>query len=127
MKWSGWVEGMTMKTMTGITLLAIGAILTFAVNVQPAFISPQIVGLVLMLTGITGLCLNQRGTGLLGRQLAALRSLLGQDESLEPGRRVPLNDLLSDGLPGDGDVPTSAILWAASRTPERTGAARTAR
>ena len=80
-----------------------------------------------MLTGITGLCLNQRGTGLLGRQLATLRSLLGQDESLEPGRRVPLNDLLSDDLPGDDDVPTSAVLWAASRTPEGTGAARAAR
>ena len=125
MKWSGWVEGMTMKTMTGITLLAIGAILTFAVNVQPGFISLQIVGLVLMLTGITGLCLNQRGTGLLGRQLATLRSLLGQDERLDQGRRVPLADLLSDDLPGEDDIPTSPGVWALSRTPGQVGAART--
>jgi hypothetical protein len=125
-KWSGWVEGTTVKTMTGITLLAIGAILTFAVNVHPGFISPQIIGLVLMLTGITGLCLNQRGTGLLDRQLATLRYLLGQDESQDPGRRVPLNDLFGDDLPGEDDTPTSPDIWAASRTRQGVGARRAA-
>ena len=76
-----------MKTITAIMVVAVGAILTFAINAHPGFISPQIVGLVLMLTGITGLCLNQRGTGLLDRQLVMLRHLLGQDASAISGRR----------------------------------------
>lgn len=116
-----------MKTRTGITLLATGAILTFAVNVHPSFISPQIVGLVLMLTGLTGFCLNQRGTGLLDRQLAMLRYLLGRDASMVSGRRVPLDDLLSDALRGDNPVrenpvrdnllgsgDAEALLWRSS-------------
>ena len=85
-----------MKTITAIMVVAVGAILTFAINAHPGFISPQIVGLVLMLTGITGLCLNQRGTGLLDRQLVMLRHLLGQDASAISGRRVPLDELLHD-------------------------------
>jgi hypothetical protein len=89
-----------MKTITAIMVVAVGAILTFAINAHPGFISPQIVGLVLMLTGITGLCLNQRGTGLLDRQLVMLRHLLGQDASAISGRRVPLDELLDDEQPG---------------------------
>ena len=38
----------TMKTITAIMVVAVGAILTFAINAHPGFISPQIVGLVLM-------------------------------------------------------------------------------
>jgi hypothetical protein len=84
---SGWGEGTTVKTMAGITLVAVGAILTFAVNAHPGFISPQVAGLVLMLTGITGLCLNQRGTGLLDRQLAILSAaLIGATPPAPPAR-----------------------------------------
>jgi hypothetical protein len=97
---SGWGEGTTMRTMTAIMVVAVGAILTFAINAHPGFISPQVVGLVLMLTGITGLCLNRRGTGLLYRQLGMLRNLLGQDASVISGRRVPLDELLNDDQPG---------------------------
>jgi hypothetical protein len=82
-----------MKGTTGLALLSTGAILAFAVNVHPWFISPQIVGLVLMLTGIAGLCISQRGTGWFQRQVETIRQLLAQGE--EPGAdRVPLNDLL---------------------------------
>ena len=83
-----------MKRTTGLALVSIGAILSFAVNVHPWFISPQIVGLVLMLTGLAGLCISQLGTGWFRRQAAAIRQLLAQDEALAGGDRVPLNDLL---------------------------------
>ena len=76
--------------------------------------------------GITGLCLNQRGTGLLHRQLATLRYLLGQHESQGPGRRVPLNDLFSDDLRGEDETPASPDIWATSRTREDVGAGRAA-
>jgi hypothetical protein len=82
-----------MQRTTGLALLSIGAILSFAVNVHPWFISPQIVGLVLMLTGLAGLGISQLGTGWFQRQAAAIRQLLAQDE-VARGDRVPLNDLL---------------------------------
>src|ERR1039458_10855890 len=66
---------MTMRTTTGIALLAAGAFLTFAVNVHPGFISLQIAGLVLIVTGITGMCMRQRGTGSPPRNLALLQDL----------------------------------------------------
>lgn len=99
-----------MKTTTGITLVAIGAILSFAISLNTGFISLQIVGIVLMLTGIAGLCLSQRGTGLLGRQLAALRYLLAQDASVISGKRVPLDDLLRTAAPSScsSSTPTTA-------------------
>jgi hypothetical protein len=83
-----------MQRTTGLALISVGAILSFAVNVHPWFISPQIVGLVLMLTGLAGLGISQRGTGWFQRQVAAVRQLLAQDEALAGGDRVPLNDLL---------------------------------
>jgi hypothetical protein len=96
-----------MNRTTGLALLSIGAILSFAVNVHPWFISPQIVGLVLMLTGIAGLCISQRGTGWFERQLETIRQLLARDEELTPGDRVPLNDLLVvPGVPGASAPPS---------------------
>jgi hypothetical protein len=94
-----------MKKTTGLALLSIGAILSFAVTVHPWFISPQIVGLVLMLTGIAGLCISQRGTGWFERQLETIRELLARDEVLATGDRVPLNDLLVPGVTGASAQP----------------------
>jgi hypothetical protein len=103
--------GMTMKTTIAIALLAVGAFLTFAVNIHPGFISLQIAGLVLIVTGITGLCVNQRGTGSLRRNLALLRDLLEQDPRMEGGTRAPLEDLLSSAsVPGSSQLPGSAEL-----------------
>jgi hypothetical protein len=102
-----------MRTTSGVTLVAIGAILSFAISLNIGFISVQIVGLVLMLTGITGLCLNQRGTGLLERRLAALRYLLGQDASMISGKRVPLDDLLGSAAP----FPSTAAATASAAAP----------
>ncbi len=61
--------GMTVRTATGLMLVAIGAILAFAVTAQPSFINLQITGLVIMLTGIAGLLIPVRGYGWLRRRL----------------------------------------------------------
>lgn len=110
-----------MRTTSGVTLVAIGAILSFAISLNTGFISTRIVGLVLMLTGITGLCLNQRGTGLLERQLAALRYLLGQDGSMISGKRVPLDDLLrsaaSSPSPATATASAAATATASAAAP----------
>ena len=50
-----------MKTVTCLTLIAIGAIFTFAITAHPSFLNLQVVGLVVMATGVAGLLLPRRG------------------------------------------------------------------
>ena len=50
-----------MKTVTCLTLIAIGAIFTFAITAHPSFLNLQIAGLVVMATGVAGLLLPRRG------------------------------------------------------------------
>lgn len=44
-----------MRTATSLTLLALGAILAFAVNGHPSWLNIQVVGWVIMLTGAVGI------------------------------------------------------------------------
>jgi hypothetical protein len=59
----------TMKSATALTLLAIGAVFAFAVTAHPSFVNFQILGWVLMLTGIAGLVIPRRGRGWLRRSV----------------------------------------------------------
>ncbi len=58
-----------MKTATALTVVAIGAILAFAVTAQPSFFSFHVAGWVLMLTGLAGVAIPRRGYGWLRRRL----------------------------------------------------------
>jgi hypothetical protein len=51
-----------MKTVTGLTLLALGAILTFAVRASPPGVNIQSAGWVIMLTGIAWFLLASRSS-----------------------------------------------------------------
>jgi hypothetical protein len=48
-----------MKTATSLTVIAIGAILAFAVTASPSFLNVQIVGWILVITGVIGLALSR--------------------------------------------------------------------
>src|SRR5579859_7572887 len=61
-----------MKTGASLTLIAIGAILAFAVTASPPYFNVQIAGYVLIVIGIVGLYLRQRGW--IGRQLTIRRT-----------------------------------------------------
>lgn len=50
-----------MKTAPALALIAVGAILAFAVHAHPRFFNFQIAGWVIMLTGIAGLVIPRRG------------------------------------------------------------------
>jgi len=52
-----------MKTATGLTLVAIGAILAFAVTAHPRFLNLQVAGWVIMLIGLAGIFVPRRGYG----------------------------------------------------------------
>lgn len=57
-----------MRTATCLTLLAIGAILAFAITGHPSFLNVQVAGLVIMATGLAGLLLPRRGRAWLHRK-----------------------------------------------------------
>lgn len=58
-----------MKTATSLTLLAIGAILAFAVTAHPSFFSFRVAGWVLMVVGAVGAVLPRRGNSWLRRRI----------------------------------------------------------
>ena len=112
-----------MKTTSALTLVAVGAILLFAVNIQLSFISLRIVGLVLIATAAAGLALRPRRPGWMQRQLEWLRDGLGTDAAPVDGLRAPLQDLLRDpsgppwpaaaGESANEEAPTLPDAWAA--------------
>ena len=67
-----------MKTATGLVLVAIGAILAFAVTGHPGWLNVQAVGWVLMLVGLAGLFIPRRGFGWLRRRMVARRPAAGR-------------------------------------------------
>jgi Domain of unknown function (DUF6458) len=63
-----------MKTGAGLALIAVGAILAFAVNATPSWLNLHTVGWVLMLVGLVGLVLPKRTWGALGRRIQTRRT-----------------------------------------------------
>jgi hypothetical protein len=58
-----------MKTGAGLALVAIGAILAFAVTGHPGWLNVQAAGWVLMLVGLAGMFIPRRGYGWLKRRV----------------------------------------------------------
>jgi len=66
-----------MRTATGLALIAIGAIFTFAVTTSPSFLNLQIAGVVIMATGVAGLFLRRPAQGWLRRRTVLRRGAGG--------------------------------------------------
>jgi hypothetical protein len=62
-----------MRTATGLALVAIGAILAFAVRTSPAFLNLQVTGWVIMLTGVAGVFIPRRNSTGLRRRVVVRR------------------------------------------------------
>jgi hypothetical protein len=89
-----------MKTATALTVMAIGAILAFAVTAEPSFFSFRIAGWVLMLTGIAGVAIPRRGYGWLRRRLVLNSS--GQRKEIDLRQQNLSRLLVPGGLVSDG-------------------------
>ncbi len=63
-----------MKTATGLTLVAIGAILAFAVNAHLQFLNLQVVGWVIILTGLAGIFVPRSAYGQMRRRVVYRRT-----------------------------------------------------
>jgi hypothetical protein len=58
-----------MKTATSLTVIALGAILAFAITASPGFLNVQVVGWILMFTGGAGMLLSARRQNWLRRRV----------------------------------------------------------
>jgi hypothetical protein len=71
-----------MKTGMGLALIAVGAILAFAVTANTSVFNLHTAGYVLIIIGIIGIAIPRRGYGWVGRRMFVRQT------SWRPGRRV---------------------------------------
>jgi len=104
-----------MRTATGLTLVAIGAILALAVRGHPWFLNIQVVGWIVILTGIAGMVIPRRGYGWLRRRMVLRRGPAGRPvvNRVEETRYPPYVMLNSGKTTGstviaDADAPATS-------------------
>jgi hypothetical protein len=100
-----------MKTAPALALIAVGAILAFAVHAHLRFFSFQIAGWVIMLTGIAGLVIPRRGYSRVRRVTRRPRAAAGTDRN-QRLRRVIRRPRGAAGVDGAGRMP---IGWTFRR------------
>ena len=97
-----------MKTGTGLAVIAIGAILAFAVTTNTSVFNLHTAGWVLMIVGVIGLAVPRRGYAWVGRRLfvrqARWRPGSRVEEVVYPTyvNRNPANTRVQAGLPAPG-------------------------
>jgi hypothetical protein len=98
-----------MRTATCLTLIAIGAIFTFAVTAHPSFLNLQIAGIVIMATGVAGLFIPRRNQpGWLRRRTILRRGPRGPVVGRVDETRLPPYVMLNPAAPpreGNGAQP----------------------
>jgi Domain of unknown function (DUF6458) len=101
-----------MKTGVGLALIAVGAILAFAVTKNTSVFNLHTAGWVLIIIGIVGIAIPRRGYGWVGRRV------LTRQTRRRPGNRVedvtypayvrnPANTRVQAGLPAPGALGSS--------------------
>jgi hypothetical protein len=100
-----------MKTATGLTLLAVGAILAFAVRTSPPGLNINIVGWVIMLTGAAGFLLPRRASGWVRRRVLVRKGPAGPASGQPGDTRHPLDD---GPYPLDGSYPLDSASHPAN-------------
>jgi hypothetical protein len=99
-----------MRTGIGLAVIAVGAILTFAVTANTSVLNLHVAGVVLMIVGILGIVIPRRGYGWVGRRLfvrqARWRPRSRVEEVIYPTdlNRNPANTRVQAGLPAPGAV-----------------------
>jgi hypothetical protein len=110
-----------MKTATGLTLIAIGAILAFAVTTNTSVFNLHIAGYVIILVGLAGLFIPQRQYASLRKRLVTRRtrswptgSVVETEETSLPPYVVTNNGEAADeaGLPTVPSIPPDPAVRA---------------
>ena len=99
-----------MKSSTGLTLAAVGAILAFAVHGRLSFLDPNAVGWVLLLVGIAGLFLPPGTHRWLRYRLIMRDGTYGPAYAARPARYS--RHLMPVGLlvPDSSDTPAEGVV-----------------
>ncbi|HEY3906304.1 MAG TPA: DUF6458 family protein [Streptosporangiaceae bacterium] len=110
-----------MKTATSLTVIAVGAILAFAVTATPGFLNIQIVGWILMITGAIGLTLSRNNREWLRRTVIVRGSPDASRTSRRRSttyRRRPARQLVAaHPAPAGPDVPAPRTAPEAAASP----------
>ncbi|HEY2579009.1 MAG TPA: hypothetical protein VGI74_22100 [Streptosporangiaceae bacterium] len=110
-----------MKTATGLTLIAIGAILAFAVTTNTSVFNLHIAGYVIILVGLAGLFIPRRRYASLSQRLVTRRSkswptgtVVETEETSVPPYVVtnPGNSAEQAGLPSVPSIPPDPTVRA---------------
>jgi hypothetical protein len=91
-----------MKIVTALTMLAVGAILAFAVRANPPGLNIHTVGWVIMLTAVAGMALPGPASGWLRRRIVVRRGPVGP--------AVPAGPAGGDDAGDAGDMPYPPYL-----------------
>jgi hypothetical protein len=109
-----------MRTASCLTLIAIGAIFTFAVTAHPSFLNLQIAGVVIMATGVAGLLIPRRSQqGWLRRRTILRRGPRGPVVGRVDETRLPPYVMLNPGASaqqGNADQPGDLTMREAAAT-----------
>jgi hypothetical protein len=113
---------MAMRTATGLFLIALGAILAFAVKGHPSWLNIQVVGWVIMLTGVAGMATPRRGYGWLRRRMVLRRGPGGRPvvDRVEE-QRYPPYIMLNPGADGVADEVPAGSARVGADTPTAAG------
>ena len=116
-----------MKTGVGLAVIAVGAILAFAVTANTSVFNLHTAGWVLMIIGIIGLAIPRRGYGWVGRRVfvrrARWRPGAGVEEVTYPAyvNRNPANTRVQASLPAPGALGSPQAASHIEATPGTTG------
>lgn len=109
-----------MKTATSLTVIAVGAILAFAVTATPGFLNVQVVGWILMITGAIGLTLSRNNREWLRRTVIVRGSpdISRTSRRRTTYRRRPARQLVSaSSAQAASDVPRARTSPEAAAAP----------
>jgi hypothetical protein len=116
-----------MKIGMGLALIALGAILAFAVHGSPSVFNLHTAGYVLIVIGLIGIAISRRGSGWVGRRVSVRQTRMHRGNRVEEVAyptyvRNPANTRVQAGLPAPGALgsPEAASHIDATRdlTPE---------
>jgi hypothetical protein len=97
------------RTATGLTLIALGAILAFAVNGHPSWLNIQIVGLVVMATGLVGMVVPGSGYAAVRRRIVRRRAFPGVPVNRVDERQYPPYVRVNQASLVGGDQPATVV------------------
>lgn len=110
-----------MRTATGLLVIALGAVLAFAVHGHPWFLNLQVCGWILMIIGVIGMAVPRSGYGWLRRQMVTRRGPGGLPAVAVREKRYPPYIMVNPAAAEQAEMPEMPTSddeesWAGAET-----------